>query len=119
MRPEEIYKAGEFDYNLIPHKSQVGQEHHASDEYYQSEGQPEYPMTLGIGGPGGGGINFAPVIKIFNEGNDMSQTSPNGNDIVKMRGQEPQSIENLENESGVKSSDEFIDFSKPIIIKKS
>ena len=92
VRPDQIYKAGEFDYNN-----------------QQEEQKPEivsYPTGTGNIPLPAHGINFAPVIKIYSP--DLSQ--PHGENIHM--GETPQ----LEAGPVV---DESIDFSQPIKIIKN
>jgi hypothetical protein len=63
-------------------------------------------------------LNFAPVIKIFNHGNDMSQPGESNPEITfptNIGNSEFVNIPSIENEKG---ENDVIDFNKPMIIKK-
>ena len=112
VRPEEIYRAGEYEYDLAPPPPPPAQ------EVFPRQ-QPEYATaTPSMENPS---INFAPVIKIFNEGNDMSNptsgvpSQETGTGTVTGGTVHEQDSNNPTSQQ----VEEFIDFSKPLLIKKT
>ena len=112
VRPEEIYAVGEYEYafqNPPPLLQQLSQQM----EYNEDNNNHRIIPDMAREDPR---INFAPVIKIFNDGNDMSQTRDGASEEHNMPNFASQPPPANEESSG---SQEFIDFSKPIIIKKN
>jgi hypothetical protein len=67
-------------------------------------------------------INIAPVIKVFNDGNDMSssrQQSDTGENIHDNRNQNMLVEQTPFADKNVVVDEEMIDFSKPILINKT
>ena len=110
VRPEEIYKPGLYDYSTA---EQVDDMIDYSN-IPQLEEQP-MPQMMPYVEPT---INFAPVIKVFNEGNDMSQGAPVTNENSESLYNVPQNVQPPTQQENVQMPDSAIDFSKPLIIKK-
>ena len=115
VRPEEIYAVGEYEYafqNPPPLLQQLSQQMEYNEDNFNNNNHRIIP-DMAREDPR---INFAPVIKIFNDGNDMSQTRDGASEEHDMPNFASQPPPANEESSG---SQEFIDFSKPIIIKKN
>ena len=115
VRPEEIYAVGEYEYafqNPPPLLQQLSQQMEYNEDNFNNNNHRIIP-DMAREDPR---INFAPVIKIFNDGNDMSQTRDGASEKHDMPDFVSQPPPANEESSG---SQEFIDFSKPIIIKKN
>ena len=111
VRPEEIYKPGLYDYSTA---EQVDDMIDYSN-IPQLEEQQTMPQMMPYVEPT---INFAPVIKVFNEGNDMSQGAPVTNENSESLYNVPQNVQPPTQQENVQMPDSAIDFSKPLIIKK-
>ena len=114
VRPEEVYKPGMYDYPTTI-KPETMQE--LTPELYED---PINRGQIAIKPFDDAKINFAPVIKIFNDGNDMSQTSGTTTDCTPY--EQPIMdipIESSQNEHEQNDAIDAVDFSKPIIIKKN
>jgi hypothetical protein len=138
VRPEDIYLPGEFVYSSG--KSAMGDVLAYGQQQPQAQQAMAYPYGEPAGVSSSGGINFAPVIKIFNEGNDMSQTGgePIANTLPnlgvpsargtmfdtptkRIMGQGVSVVASPLQKDNASSNDNDggdIDFSKPLIIKK-
>ena len=114
VRPEEVYKPGMFDYPTTEKQSDAGIEELGPEMYAPIQ----QPIQSGV--MDDAKINFAPVIKIFHDGNDMSQGGPVTNDQPQAQYQiVPETpAETTDKTQTETTSNDIVDFSKPIIIKK-
>ena len=117
VSPEEIYKPGHYSVNETKRPEDAeNAEHMMMPEQMQ---QLMLPAQMYQEEPK---INFAPVIKIFHDGNDQShnvgQPSSNTNEDgnIIMPNESVTTNENNVNET--QENSDAVDFSKPIIIKK-
>ena len=122
VRPDQIYSIGEYGYNLYPQQQPQQQQYYDQEQQQQQqEKQQQQPESYDQGhfyqDPTGNGnnINFAPIIKIFNDGNDMTQTPPHLTNKVSEEESAQQQTEQQEGGGG----DGALDFTKPLIIQKT
>ena len=128
VKPNEIYLPGNYDYTSsstdteslshLNQNSDQNQSHNQSQSQSQSqmmdphstdirrnyEQQPDNMQDSQM-------IHFAPVIKIFNDGNDMSNEG-------KEKTHHPLPLEEETKPAGPEPEEDVVDFSKPILINK-
>ena len=116
VRPEEIFRAGSYgsaadntntpEYQTTPYyNNNTSQTQQETNPYYQEQ----LPMTMPP-------INITPVIKVFNHGNDMSSTQQQTEEISNDNNTltPPAEVEEVP-----VAEEQIIDFSRPLLIKKT
>lgn len=105
--PDQLYSPDDFTYSVPYHLQQQ-----------QLQLNPTQPLDTNIypssNTPCDTQINFAPVIKIINDGNDMSSSGPSSSPEIPSHPLPNKNMNPIETESG----NEPVDFDKPLIIKK-
>lgn len=124
VKPEDIYEPGNFVYARAPEEiEQPFQIQMQPQLQMQPQPQPQiqpqmqqqmYPSMQQY--PEDPKINFAPVIKIFNEGNDMSQPDT-GSPFMPMQ-QKQQFEQQMFEPKEEHPPENLLDFNKPLIVLK-
>ena len=109
VRPDEIYLPNDNFVYSIPTDTPYLDDSHSVDNSLEIQ-----PLQPPLQPPS---INFAPVIKIINDGNDMSMTTPSNLDSTPSNTIQSPSLEQNQNINETEPTLNEIDFSIPIIKK--
>jgi hypothetical protein len=107
VKPEDIYLPKDSYLYSVPNTQEI------PSSYYPNTNTNPY-----LSDPNK--MNFAPVIKIFNHGNDMSQSTETPNDEFDLNPLSSVITNNTNSnlEMNTEPNNDVIDFNKPMIIKK-
>jgi hypothetical protein len=114
VKPEDIYEPGNFVYAPQLREEEFVFEPEQPAYVQPAYVQPPYVQPLSQYPQQDPAIHFAPVIKIFNEGNDMSQGDP-------LQVPTQQYVQPQPEEDGTmkeQTNHETVDFNKPLIVLK-